>query len=182
MDSLTLAYILIGAGAVFMLAELFIPSGGVLSVVAVGLMIGGVVMVFYYGTTFQAVVTLAAVFVAVPILMSMMFSIWPHTPMGKRLIRSGQPDEEDVTVASMPVNLELEQLRGRYGRALSTLRPSGTVEFDGRRIDAMSEGMLIEEGQSVKCIDVRAGKVVVRAAERPGLEEINPSKLDDMLS
>ena len=29
-------------------------------------------------------------------------------------------------MANMPVNLELEQLRGRYGKTLSPLRPSGS--------------------------------------------------------
>ena len=55
----------------------------------------------------------------------------------------------------MPVNLELEQLRGRYGKTLSALRPAGVTDFDGRRVDTMSEGTLIEAGQWVRCIDVQ---------------------------
>jgi membrane-bound serine protease (ClpP class) len=75
--------------------------------------------------------------------------------------------DDDATVASMPVNLELEQLRGHHGRTISSLRPAGVTDFDGRRVDTMSEGPLIEAGKWVRCIDVRAGKVIVREVDAP---------------
>ena len=93
--------------------------------------------------------------------------------MGRRFFLN--TPEEDATLASMPVNLELEQLRGRHGRALSALRPAGVVDFDGRRIDTVTEGMMVEAGQLVRCVDVRAGKVVVRPVDKP-----NPDLLENM--
>ena len=56
------------------------------------------------------------------------------------------------------VNQELEQLRGRIGRTMSALRPAGMVDFDGRRIDTITEGMMVDPGQLVRCIDVRGGQ------------------------
>src|SRR5262249_12341264 len=99
------------------------------------------------------------------ILIMLGFHYWPKTPMGKRFFLTGT--QEDDTLAKMPVNLELEQLRGRYGRTLSALRPSGITEFDGRRVDTLSEGAMIEPGQWVRCIDVKAGRVIVRAVDKP---------------
>ena len=64
---------------------------------------------------------------------------------------------------------ELEELRGRFGRTLSALRPSGVTDFDGRRVDTITEGMMVEPGQWVRCVDVRAGKVIVRPADKPDL-------------
>ncbi len=90
--------------------------------------------------------------------------------MGKRFILTAPP--EDATVASMPVNQELEQLKGRIGRALSALRPAGVVDFDGRRIDTVTEGMMVDPGQWVRCIDVRAGRVVVRPVEKPDIGDL----------
>jgi membrane-bound serine protease (ClpP class) len=72
----------------------------------------------------------------------------------------------------MPVNLELEQLRGRFGRALSDLRPSGVVDFEGRRVDSITEGMMVNTGQWVRCIDVKAGKVMVRPVDKPNLTDL----------
>jgi membrane-bound ClpP family serine protease len=164
MENLTLAYVLIGLGLALLLAELFLPTGGILFVLSVGALVVGVAMTFSYDQS-TGVVTLIAVFVAIPLLGAIAFHYWPKTPLGKRFVLSGP--EQDATVASMPVNLELEQLRGRYGRTISALRPAGITEFDSRRVDTMSEGPLIEPGQWVRCIDVKAGRVIVRQIEKP---------------
>jgi membrane-bound serine protease (ClpP class) len=164
MDNLTLAYVLIGLGLALLLAELFLPTGGILFVLSVGALVVGVAMTFSYDQS-TGVVTLIAVFVAIPLVGAIAFHYWPKTPLGKRFVLSGP--EQDATVASMPVNLELEQLRGRHGRTISALRPAGVTEFDGRRVDTMSEGPLIEPGQWVRCIDVKASRVIVRQIERP---------------
>src|SRR5262249_16866212 len=105
-----------------------------------------------------------------PLLGGILLHYWPRTRMGKRMFLSG-PDE-DATVASMPVNLELERLRGRFGRAGSDLRPSGVSDFDGRRLDTTTEDMMVGAGQRVRCIDVRAGKVIVRPVDKPEMKDL----------
>jgi membrane-bound serine protease (ClpP class) len=99
-----------------------------------------------------------------------MFHYWPKTPMGRRLFQTGS--EEDATIASMPVIAELEMLRGRVGRAVSPLRPSGVADFEGRRIDVLTEGLMVEEGTWVRCIDVKVGKVIVRPIDEPKLSDL----------
>jgi membrane-bound serine protease (ClpP class) len=163
-DNLTLAYALILLGIVLLAAELFIPTCGVLTALSIGAMVMGIAITFARDTS-TGVITLIGVFVVVPVLMTFLLKYAPSTAIGKRLFLTG-PDE-DQTVANMPVNLELEQLRGRYGRTASALRPSGVVDFDGRRVDVLSEGALVEPGQWVRCIDVKAGKVIVREVEKP---------------
>jgi membrane-bound serine protease (ClpP class) len=165
MDPLTIAYLLIVVGLALLVAEVFIPSGGALFIASSLCILGGVVLTFIYGDTATGMVTLLSVFVVVPLLASLMLYLWPRTPMGKRLIL---PDQ-DATVAQLPVNLELEGLRGRYGRALSDLRPAGVVDFDGRRVDVISEGLMVPVGAWVRCVDVRAGTVVVRQVDAPDL-------------
>jgi membrane-bound serine protease (ClpP class) len=157
-------WVLIVLGLLLLVAELFIPTGGVLFVLSVGALVVGVAMNFAYDPS-AGYVTLVTIFIAVPILAAVAFHYWPKTALGRRFFLAGP--QEDETVASMPVNLELEQLRGRYGRTLSALRPAGVVDFDGRRVDVISEGALVEPGQWVRCIDVKAGTVVVRQVDRP---------------
>ena len=168
MEPLTIAYLLIIAGLVLLVAEIFIPSGGLLFVASSAAIIAGVVMAFVYGDSYTGFLTLVAVFLIVPALGAGMLYLWPRTPMGRRFML---PDQ-DSTLAQMPVNLELEQLRGRFGQAQSDLRPSGVAEFDGRRIDVMTEGMMIPAGAWVRCVDVKAGKVVVRQVDKPQLEDL----------
>jgi membrane-bound ClpP family serine protease len=169
MDPVTAAYLLIVLGVALLVAELFIPSGGILFLASSLCILAGVALAFVYGGTSAGMATLLGVFVVVPAVATGMLYLWPRTPMAKRLIMRNR----DETVAQSPVNLELEGLRGRYGRALSDLRPAGTVEFDGRRIDTIGEGPMVPAGAWVKCVDVRAGTVVVRQVDAPdfrGLE------------
>ena len=58
------------------------------------------------------------------------------------------------------------------------MRPSGAVDFDGRRVDALTEGDLVNAGQWVRCVDVRAGKVIVRPVEQPGPGGLEDAVLD----
>ena len=163
-ENLPLAYALILLGLALLAAELVIPSFGVLTALSIGAMVVGIAITFANDTA-TGVITLIAVFVLVPAVMSFVFKYAPRTSFGKRLFLSGPQDDE--TVANMPLNVELEQLRGRYGRTASALRPSGTVDFDGRRVDVLSEGALIEPGQWVRCIDVKASTVIVRQVDKP---------------
>jgi len=57
-------------------------------------------------------------------------------------------------------------------RAISALRPSGVVDFEGRRVDTVTEGMMVEPGQWVRCVDVQANRVVVRP-----VADTNPTDL-----
>ena len=53
------------------------------------------------------------------------------------------------------------------------MRPAGIVLFDGRRIDAVSQGQMIDAGEWVQCVDVRAATVVVRKLDRqPDLPDL----------
>jgi membrane-bound ClpP family serine protease len=168
----TLGYLLVAAGLLLMVAELLLPTGGILFVVGIGSLIGGVAMTFAYDAT-HGLVLLVALFLLVPTAGPVVLYLWPRTPVGRRLVLSGP--EDDAALANMPVNLELEALRGRYGKTLSTLRPAGVTDFDGHRVDTLSEGSFIEAGRWVRCIDVRAGRVIVREVEAPpDLGEINP--------
>ena len=48
------------------------------------------------------------------------------------------------------------------GVAISQLRPSGTAFINGKRVDVITEGALIEKGASIKVVAVEGIRVVVR--------------------
>lgn len=54
------------------------------------------------------------------------------------------------------------ELEGRTGTALTALRPSGTAEIDGERVDVITAGEFIERGQAVRVVRVRGSRVEVR--------------------
>jgi membrane-bound serine protease (ClpP class) len=167
-SSLTLAYVLIGAGILLLAAELLFPSG-LMFALAVAAVAVGVTLTFSYDLT-TGVVTLIVVATTLPLLCGMLLHYWPRTRIGRKFILPS-PDE-DATLAFSSAHQDLEKLRGRIGKTISALRPAGITEFDGRRVDTITEGMMVEPDQWVRCIDVRAGKVIVRPAERPGLGDL----------
>ena len=160
----TLGYLLVLGGLLVMAAELLLPTGGILLAIGIGGVIAGVAMTFSYDTT-RGIILLVALCVILPTVGPLLLYYWPRTPIGRRLVLTTR--EDDAAIANMPVNLELEGLRGRYGKALSALRPSGVTDFDGQRVDTLSEGGFIEAGKWVRCVDVRAGRVIVREIEAP---------------
>jgi membrane-bound serine protease (ClpP class) len=163
MDYAILGFILIGVGLLCVVGELFLPSGFFL-VTSMGCIALGVGLTFTAGST-TGMISLLSMFVAVPLLATVFFVVWPKTPLGRHFLLT-RP-RGDATVAAMPLHQEMEKLRGRIGKTLAPLRPAGVADFDGRRVDVITEGMMVDGGKFVRCIDVRAGKVVVRPVEKP---------------
>lgn len=174
MEHLLLAYALIFLGLLCMVAELAMFTHGVLAMIGLGAIIGGSVILLGRDPLL-GMATLLVLFVAVPVLGRVLVSFWPHSPVGRKFFL--QPPAGQTTIAQTPVAQELEQLRGKRGKTLSRLRPAGVVDFDGHRIDAVSEGPMIEPGQWVRCIDVKAGIVIVRESEPPAANSLEEMKL-----
>jgi membrane-bound serine protease (ClpP class) len=63
------------------------------------------------------------------------------------------------------IRTERPELVGQIGVAHTTLRPSGTAIIGGKRVDVVTDGVLIERGTPIKVIAVEGLRVVVRPTE-----------------
>ncbi|MDA8354536.1 MAG: nodulation protein NfeD [Firmicutes bacterium] len=61
------------------------------------------------------------------------------------------------------VNEQTLELVGRKGRAVSHLRPSGTIELDGERYSGISDGVWIEKGTPIRVVSVDGTRILVEA-------------------
>lgn len=61
------------------------------------------------------------------------------------------------------IGTEQPELVNQTGTAFSQLRPAGTALINGRRVDVVTEGQLVERGAPVKVVAVEGMRVVVRA-------------------
>lgn len=59
------------------------------------------------------------------------------------------------------------QFLGQEGIALTPLRPSGTADIQGQRIDVVTNGEFIKVGSKVRVIEVEGARIVVREAVQP---------------
>ena len=152
-------------GLLVVALELFIPSAGLLGVLAAALIISGIVMGFYDSLQSGALMLLITV-IALPLLFAMMVKVWPHTPLGKRILLD-DIKPEDVLPNSSHYKKRNEALIGRIGVAKTKMLPSGMVKIDGERYDAISEGFAVEAGDVVKIIDVRENRIYVQPYDGP---------------
>lgn len=166
---LTPCILLIAVGFVLLPAELLLPTGGILfaaGLIAIG---AGVFMAFMISSS-VGFVTLLASLCGMVLMLGLISYVWRRSPLARHFVLDA-PGEE-ATMAGLPANQDLGRLKGRIGRTLSALRPAGVVDFDGRRVDTITEGMMVDPGQYVRCIDVQAGKVIVRPVEKPDLGDL----------
>jgi membrane-bound serine protease (ClpP class) len=166
MDYLGIALVLIGVGAVLLAAEVLVPTGGIFIVGSLVFFAVAVGMILYYGSTIEGVVAVTALAVGLPLSGYMAVSAWRKMSLSADL---------DSGAAPVPAAVEADAVKGRVGKTVSPMRPSGTVEIDGKRHDALTEGTMLDAGVWVRCVDVKRGQVIVRALEaQPDMSEIHP--------
>lgn len=158
MDYLTIALVLMALGAAMLLAEVLVPTGGVLVVAALVFFALAVGVILYYGTTIEAVVAVGGLAVGLPASGFVAVAAWRRMSLDN-VLDAGPTESQAAATAGIVA------LKGRTGRTVSPMRPSGSVEFDGKRVDAMTEGMMLDAGVWVRCVEVKGGKVIVRALE-----------------
>ncbi len=153
------------AGVALLLLELFvIPGFGIAGILGILAILGGLVLSMVGpGDTAQFImqaltrVVFALLFALLASLL--LLRLLPRLPFGSRLIlKRGLSSAQGY--ASAP---ETDLLwMGKSGRASTPLHPSGIAEIEGHRIDVVSEGDLIEAGQSIEVIRVDGNRIVVR--------------------
>jgi len=162
------ALILLIAGFCILALELFVPSAGLLGAFAGCMIIASVVMAFltswYTGMFF-----LIAILLLLPVMLILMIKIWPHTPIGKRLLS----DDETLTdVLPQGKHYDRSDLAGKTGIAKTMMLPSGQVVIDGQKYDAISDGFAIEAGDRVKVVSIKENRIHVQPCDDDeGLQE-----------
>jgi len=153
MDPGYLGLILIAAGLFAIVLELFVPSAGTIGLVAAGLLLAGVILTFYSDVVFGSFV-LMGLMILLPVMISVLLKIWPKTPIGKAVIL-GEVDHEVLPESNV------DSLVGQIGIARTKMLPSGIIDIDGQKHDAVSEGFAIEPGDRVKVISVKGNRVYI---------------------
>jgi membrane-bound ClpP family serine protease len=157
----------LAAGLTLLIVEVFVPSGGVIGFLAAGLLIVSLWLAFT--NTPHGWMFVFAEAVLLPMTLMLALYLWPRSPLARfLLLRPPHPEE----IEPEPVLGGLYHLVGQYGRALTPLRPSGVVDFEGKRIDGLAEEGLIPAGTLVRAIAVRGPQLVVRVETDLGLDQI----------
>ncbi len=163
MSPLVLAIVCFVIAAVLAVVDLLIPSGGVLAVAS---LVASLVSVYFGFQSSYAigVATLALMLVCIPVFIAVALRLWPHTPIGKRVILKAPPQAEPPLEAEQQ---QLQELVGLVGVAQSPLMPYGFIRLLGRTYNAMCDSGVIEIGQNVLVTAVQQRNLVVTRTTRP---------------
>jgi membrane-bound serine protease (ClpP class) len=181
MDPLVWAGLLLLLGLALVMTEVFVPSGGILGVLAFTAIVVAIVLAFLQSGAMAGFLFVLVSLIAIPAVLFVAFQWLPETAVGKRLL-ADLPSSEEV----LPDDDErraLRELIGKVGRAETRMLPSGAVQIEGRSIDAVSEGMPIDEGQPVRVVEVHGTRVIVRSVtEEAAAAAPSPTNNDDVLA
>jgi len=156
-----LAVFIFGLGLVALLLEIFvIPGFGAAGLIGVGLIIGSVFMASTGPA--QAVISLGVALAGSVILVYVLVKVFGRRGMWDKLILGIRMDT--ATGYTAPKK-GLEKYLGLEGVAITPLRPAGTAELGGDRVDVVTEGGFVAPGAPVKVVLVEGGRVVVRSSK-----------------
>lgn len=149
--------LLFAAGMVLLGVELIlIPGFGVTGVTGIGLILTSLFLTFdnavagMYAISFALILTIIAVII--------MLRFFGKSQAWHRIALQTTQTKEGGYIAPVVRH----ELMGKEGTAITTLRPTGTALIDGERVDVVSEGAYINQGNKIKIIKVEGTRVVVR--------------------
>lgn len=156
-------FALMAASLFLIVLEAFVPSGGIIGMTAAVAGIAGIVVFWRVGPGF-GITGMLLMLVLAPIALNFTFRLMPHTPVGRKLILSEDSETARRRNSQEQAQSQQEQaLVGSIGQALTSMRPIGTVEIDGTRLEALAEGGVIEAGSRVRVTSVEHSQIKVRA-------------------
>jgi membrane-bound serine protease (ClpP class) len=158
---LVFAVFLYLASAALIIAEVFVPSGGLISICAFACLIGGAVIFFNHSTTTGWIGLIIAI-IMIPSVLVFAYRLFPKSKFGRAVTLT--PPQRKVGDA-IPDTDELKELLGAVGVVLTPLRPVGTCDFSGQRVECVAESGFVDKGEKVKVIHVQETQLTVRVIE-----------------
>ena len=158
---LVFAVFLYIACAALIVAEVFVPSGGLISACALTCLAGGI-LIFFQHSVVAGWIGVAIAAVMVPSLLVVAYKMFPRTRFGRSVTLTPPQREQGDAIAD---TRQLKELLGAVGTVLTPLRPVGSCDFAGRRVECVAESGYVDKGKKVKVIRVQATQLTVREIE-----------------
>lgn len=147
-------------GIVLIAIELAVP-GGVLAGIAGVAAIFTSLFIALGADSFAAGSLLAAIFGAGLIFM-LLAKYFPTSKLWDKLVLK----TAETTAKGFVSTDDYQQYLGKTGKAITLLRPAGTAEIEGVRLDVVSEGLFVNPGEEIIVFKVEGNRIVVRTKEK----------------
>lgn len=148
-----LVIILLAVGVLLIIAEMVLP--GIIAGVLGGLcLLAGIIEGYVVFGARTGNLILMGVLAGLLAGLAIWLKFFPDSRLGRLLVSQRVVGE---------IGTDRPELLGKTGTAFTRLRPAGTAMIDGKRVDVVTEGQLVEKGAAIRVVGVEGMKIVVRA-------------------
>ena len=146
-------------GIIMLIVEMFMPGFGLPGIAGLLLMAAAIVLTWLdYGPlaglgATLIVITLSAIMVSV----SLKSATSGRISRSALILKDGQTRAEGFRTSE-----SLERYLGKTGTTYTVLRPAGTADIEGDRVDVVSMGEFIDKGVPIRVEEIEGARVLVR--------------------
>ena len=151
--------ILFAIGLLLLLAEVFlIPGFGLAGIGGIAAILASIFLTF--GNIVQATYSILIALGVSVVGFFLLIKYIPSTRTWRKFVLSTEQKKElGYTVGTK----DLKRLTGKEGIAITPLRPSGIVEVNGKKLNALTRGEYVDSNTKIKIISIEGNKIVVEA-------------------
>ena len=143
-------------GLVLVIIEMFYPGFGAPGITGGISLILGVIL--YAKSPLQALIMVVIILAILGVALTLVLQSATKGKLYKHLVLHDAL-EDNVKFSAAD---DLAYFVGSEGKALTVLRPSGTADFNGVKLDVVTEGEFIPKGSEVTIIQVEGHRIVVK--------------------
>ena len=143
-------------GVVLLVVEMYVPGFGAPGISGIALLVLGFVLL---KPPLAEGLILFAILAAI---LCVALSICLYSASKGRLSKSKLVLNDVAVPASVAENNDLNYFIGREGVTHTALRPAGIGEFDGVKLNVVSDGEFIDKDARISVLSVKGNRIVVR--------------------
>lgn len=145
-------------GIAMLILEMFTPGVGIFGAVGILSLIAVVVMQIGWGSP-----TIGILVVAIALVIIILALLWFIRSFQRgRLSKSFLVLNDQIDTSSSPVTeADKTEFTGKTGVAITPLRPSGTAEIDGMRVNVSTSGAFIASGKPIRVLSASGLDILV---------------------
>ena len=144
------------AGLVFIIIEMFSPGFGAPGIIGIILLILGIIL--YAKSLLQALIMIIILLAILGVALTLVLQSASKGRLARNLVLNDTLDNN----ISYPAIDDMSYFLGSEGKTITALRPSGTADFSGVKLDVVSDGEYIPKNTTVIISKIEGNRIIVR--------------------